>query len=97
MSSSSISDQVEALRSTVDRILGADDTSSVADGDVQKLMSTVVRLYAAKVDRDGGFPAVASGSITATDAMVATSALLRGVNLEIFELGLWQAFAGGRA
>jgi hypothetical protein len=46
------------------------------------------------VQRDGGVPCIDAGAITPTDAMIACSALLRGVNVQVFELGCWQGWMG---
>ena len=32
--------------------------------------------------------------ITATDAVVVTTAILKAVNVQLFELGMWQAWSG---
>ena len=34
------------------------------------------------------------GYITATDAVVTTTAILKAVNVQLFELGMWQAWSG---
>jgi hypothetical protein len=46
------------------------------------------------VQREGGFPIIESGGLTPTDAMIACTALLRGVNVQVFELGCWQGWMG---
>ena len=63
------------------------------DGALQDLMGIAVRLYGERVERGGDMAAVKPSTINATDAMVTTTALLRAVNVQIFELGLWQAWA----
>ena len=32
--------------------------------------------------------------MTATEVMVAVTAMLKAVNVQVFELGMWQAWAG---
>ena len=56
-------------------------------------MGVAVRLYAQRVERAGDMAVVKPSTINATDALVTTTALLRAVNVQIFELGLWQAWA----
>jgi hypothetical protein len=66
--------------------------------DMQALMAAAVREYAKRADSPGGyFPIVPGSTITATDAMIVSSALLKIVNIAVFELGLWQSWAGGIA
>ena len=33
-------------------------------------------------------------SVTATEVMVTVTAMLKAVNLQVFELGMWQAWSG---
>jgi hypothetical protein len=63
------------------------------DAALQDLMGVAVRLYAQRVERSGDMAVVKPSTINATDALVTTTALLRAVNVQIFELGLWQAWA----
>jgi hypothetical protein len=62
--------------------------------EIQALFAAIVRLYAHKADNEGYFPIVPTGTITGTDAMIVSTALLKVVNIAVFELGLWQSWAG---
>jgi hypothetical protein len=90
MSSSEVNEQLGSLRASI-AVLA--DGSDVSEQSIQSIMTAAVQLYTAKVHADGVFPAVVDGAITATDAMIATSALLRAVNVQVFELGFWQSWA----
>jgi hypothetical protein len=73
---------------------GALDTLDSAA--LQQLVAAAVREYAKRADSPGGyFPIVPTSTITATDAMIVSTALLKVVNIAVFELGLWQSWAGG--
>jgi hypothetical protein len=67
--------------------------TDLTDEALQELMGTAVRLYAERVERGGDLAIVKPSAIAATEALLTTSALLRAVNVEVFELGLWQSFA----
>jgi hypothetical protein len=69
------------------------NAESLGDEGLQDLMRVAVRLYAERVERAGDMPCVKPSAINATDALVTTTALLRAVNVQVFELGLWQAWA----
>lgn len=76
--------------------MSSSEIAALSDAEMQTLMAAVVREYARRADSPGGyFPAVPTGTITATDAMIVSSALLKVVNIAVFELGLWQSWAGG--
>ncbi len=61
---------------------------------IQTLFGAIVRVYANKAENEGYFPIVPQTSITATDAMIVSTALLKVVNIAVFELGLWQSWGG---
>jgi hypothetical protein len=68
----------------------------LSDAQLQEMLSKAVRLYAERMaENDSPLPAFASDtSVTATDVMVTVTAMLKAVNLQVFELGMWQAWAG---
>jgi len=54
-----------------------------------------VRLYAERTsERNGALPAFAPDAVTASEVMVTGTAMLKAVNLQVFELGMWQAWSG---
>jgi hypothetical protein len=84
---------VAALNARID----AGQAGAVPDEALQQLMTTLVKVYAAKFD-EGQRPALlaADGGVSATAVLVTTSALMKASNLEIFELGMWQSWSGTR-
>ena len=65
------------------------------DSEIQAMLAEAVRLYAERAaERDGGLPAFAPDAATATEVMVTVTAMLKAVNLQVFELGMWQAWSG---
>ena len=93
MLSSDIVDREAAIRSCIEQ-LGSGDPADICDASLQQLIAAAVRVYTNKVERFGGFPVIAGGTITPTDAMITTTALLKAVNVQVFELGCWQNWAG---
>jgi hypothetical protein len=65
------------------------------DAEIQTKLAKAVRLFAERAaERDGGLPAFASDAATATEVMVTVTAMMKAVNLQVFELGMWQAWSG---
>ena len=65
-----------------------------SDADIQDMLANAVRLYAERVsERDGALPAFPSDAATATEVMITVTAMLKAVNLQVFELGMWQAWS----
>jgi mannose/cellobiose epimerase-like protein (N-acyl-D-glucosamine 2-epimerase family) len=88
----------DALREAC-AVLGAAQTAEALDDcAVQALLGAAVRLYAQRAaDRDEPLAAfdATKANVTATDAMIATTAILKAVNIATFELGMWQSWARG--
>jgi hypothetical protein len=73
----------------------AHPNTRLSDAEIQDMLAKAVRLYAERVaERDGALPAFSAGQATATEVMVTVTAMLKAVNLQVFELGMWQAWAG---
>ena len=67
----------------------------LSDADIQSLLARAVRLYAERAEQGDAPPALADGApVTATEVMVTVTAMLKAVNLQVFELGMWQASSG---
>jgi hypothetical protein len=67
----------------------------IGDAEIQDMLAKAVRLYAERAEeRDGALPAFSPEQATATEVMVTVTAMLKAVNLQVFELGMWQAWAG---
>ena len=63
------------------------------EADLQNLLTTAMLAFSGRAqvgDLDDPF-GPASG-VTATDVAVVASAMLRAVNMQVFELGLWQTW-----
>ena len=62
---------------------------------LQALVAALCRMYSARTEAGEQFhPLPAGGQVMDTDVMVMASALLRAVNLQVFELGMWQSWTG---
>ena len=70
--------------------------AKLSDSEIQIMLAKAVRLYAERaVEHEGALSAFPPGAqVTATDVSVTASAMLRAVNLQVFELGMWQAWSG---
>jgi hypothetical protein len=87
-----------ALRAACALIGSAQNSEGLDDSDIQALLGAAVRLYAQRAaDREEPLPAfsAAVAGINATDAMLATTAILKAVNVATFELGMWQSWTRG--
>jgi hypothetical protein len=67
-----------------------------SDAEIQNMLAQAVRSYAERAaEKDAVLPVFpADAQMTATEVMVTVTAMLRAVNLQVFELGIWQAWSG---
>jgi hypothetical protein len=67
----------------------------LSDSEIQDMLAKAVRLYTERAaERDGALPAFAPEAASATEVMVTVTAMLKAVNLQVFELGMWQVWSG---
>ena len=87
--------ETAAILKAVEAVLGHDGASRVPPEAIQNLIAAGCRAYAARIEAGDSFPPVPNrGPVTSTDVMVTVSALLKAVDLNTFELGMWQSWTG---
>jgi hypothetical protein len=90
-----LSEQALEVARSIEQGLSSGDLSQLQPHAIQALMSALCRHYSAQVDVDQYESILGQGSlVSATDVMVVCSALLKSVDLQVFELGMWQAWGG---
>jgi hypothetical protein len=68
---------------------------SVPDAALRALIADVLRLYAVKAENGMRTPLPPDGGgVTVTDAMITVTDLLHALNVQVFELSMWQAMTG---
>jgi hypothetical protein len=82
----------EAIDQLTDEILatGEADIGRVPEVAVQQLMTSAYKLYVAMRELDIDFPPFLEEQMTATDVAVVTHQALKQVEMQLFELTLWQ-------
>ena len=66
-----------------------------SDAEIQTLLALAVRRYAERAEQGDAPAAFAPDArLTATEVMVTVTAMLKAANLQVFELGMWQAWSG---
>jgi hypothetical protein len=62
---------------------------------LQQVLAGAVHAYAVRIEEGAQFsPFPPRRHVTATDVMVMSTAMLKAVGLQLFELGMWQAWTG---
>lgn len=89
--------QMDEAAALLERLVAEGAGECLPDEPMQRLFRALVDLYAQKFD--AGERTLPCGDVRhmgATKIMVTASGLLKGANLELFELGMWQSFSGTR-
>jgi hypothetical protein len=97
MSSSDVLDRpAETLARAADALGAAvTDLDRIPDAELRVLIANAVRLYAAKAEAGMRTPLPPDGGgVTITDAMLTVTDLLHALNVQLFELSMWQAMTG---
>ena len=97
MSSSDVVDSPAAALTRAADVLAAAvaDPDRIPDAELRALLANVVRLYAAKAENGMRTPLPpGGGGLTVTETMIACTDLLHAVNVQMFELSMWQAMTG---
>ena len=94
MSSSEIdpAETAAAIWKKSQQVIRDDKLEEFSEESVQQLMTSAVKLFAAKVEADDRFflPVLErDGALTATEVVVAVSEILRAVDLNPFDLAMW--------
>jgi hypothetical protein len=97
MSSSDVLDRpAEALSRAATALAAAlEDPDRIADADLRALIAGAVRLYAVKAENGMRTPLPSdNGGVTIDNAMILATDLLHALNVQLFELSMWQAMTG---
>jgi hypothetical protein len=71
------------------------DPERIPDAALRVLIAHALRFYAVKAEAGMRAPLPADGGgVTITDAMLAVTDLLHALNVQLFELSMWQAMTG---
>lgn len=85
------------LAAIIDDALGRDHIEVLDPHAQQVLIGALCRLYGANDAANNCYEVLSPQSaVSATDAIVLCSALLKAVDLQVFELALWQSWSGRR-
>jgi hypothetical protein len=80
----------DAFVDVAERALASGDFSRTPSSEIERVITAAMKLYAAKAEAEGTFPApVSAERITPTEVVIVVSELLRASNLNLFDLAMW--------
>jgi hypothetical protein len=95
-SSEALASPAEAIAQAAAALAAAiAEPDRIADADLRALIAGAIRLYAVKAEDGMRSPLPpGGGGVTITDTMLLTTDLLHSLNVQLFELSMWQAMTG---
>ena len=73
-----------------ERALSSGEPEQVSDGDLERVLTAAVRLYAAKAETDTPpAQAITPSAVTPTDVVVTVSDLIRAAGLNLWDVSMW--------
>jgi hypothetical protein len=82
------------LAADLEKRLSAGQEDLMSEPALQVLMAALCKVYAVKIQDSPFLPLASTQSVTPTDVMLTTGALLKAADLQVFELGMWQSWTG---
>jgi hypothetical protein len=90
-----LSADARRLAAAIDRALAQGQWEALSPEALQALMAALCKTYSARIESgERILPLAGRTAISATDAMHTASGLLKGADLQVFELGMWQSWTG---
>ncbi len=90
-----VTQETEKLRLIAEEILELNEGQPLTHDLIQRALTSLAKLYAVNYQKgDRVSPLSKESPVSATEALILVSAVLKTVNVEPFELGMWQAWAG---
>jgi len=89
------SDQALALVAALEAKFEAGELDVLTPEATQALMGVICRIYSANQESGNKYSLLSGrAAVSGTDAMITCSSLLKAVDLQVFELGMWQSWSG---
>jgi hypothetical protein len=74
----------------VETALRRGEISTITDAQLRRVLTAVVKAYAAKMeDAEREIAPFLDGAVTATEVVVAACAMIRAVDLNLFDVAMW--------
>lgn len=90
------SDETDKLKALARQILDLPDGEQPSPEMIREGLTAMTKLYTVRFQEGERWDPFTHGrTMPVTSVMIMTTAMLQAVNIELFELGMWQAWSGG--
>ena len=89
-----VAEETAALKKLAHEILAVPEGGELSDEQIQRALTALCKIYTVHYQAGGRYaPFTEVTRLPPTVAMVMASQMLKAVNVELFELGMWQAWS----
>jgi hypothetical protein len=91
-----VAEETAELKKLAHEILAVPEGGELSDEQIQRALTALCKIYTVHYQAGGRYaPFVGVSGLPPTVVMVMASQMLKAVNVELFELGMWQAWSRG--
>lgn len=91
-----VEEETRALKALAQQILDIPEGQSPTPEMIQQGLTALTKIYTVRHQAGERLGPFTNGrTMPVTSVMIMTTAMLKAVNIELFELGMWQAWSGG--
>ena len=91
-----VAEETKALKAFAQQIADLPEGQMPTQEMIQEGLTALTRLYTVRHQEGERWdPFVDGRTMPVTSVMIMSTAMLKAVNIELFELGMWQAWSGG--
>ena len=88
--------ETAALKALAQQLIDLPDGEAPTPEMVREGLTALTKLYTVRFQEGERWEPFTNGrTMPVTSVMIMTTAMLQSVNIELFELGMWQAWSGG--
>jgi hypothetical protein len=87
-----LAERVHELQDALQRLAGSEELDNIPDQAVRSLLTMGVQLYYAKRTSGAKFAPLSEDDVTASEVAVAVADMVKAVQIELFEVALWNSF-----
>ena len=91
-----VDQETAALKSLGQKLIDLPDGEAPSQAMIQEGLDALTKLYTVRFQEGERWDPFSNGrGMPVTSVMIMTTAMLQAVNIELFELGMWQAWSSG--
>ena len=91
-----VDEEMKALKALAQQIIDLPEGARPSEEMIQQGLTILTKLYTVRFQEGERWDPFTNGrAMPVTSVMIMTTAMLQSVNIELFELGMWQAWSGG--